>query len=122
MNYSSFLVGKFPNTPLTMEFIKEARKALRGSGAGFWPRGRNPDRKQFYGQQCERFPGGGVPKHPFQHDLPLEHATELAVYFKPCRNKENGGYHINLNMARRTVAAVARSDRRFVGILDRLSF
>ena len=74
--YSSTYLGTIPANDEHVRFI--IRSALKRTGFCLRERGRNPNRKQFYNKYGTR---GG--KSVLRQDLPLRHATSVALYLKP---------------------------------------
>ena len=74
--YSSTYLGTVPANDEHVRFI--IRSALKGTGFCLRQCGRNPNRKQFYNKYGTR---GG--KSVLRQDLPLKHATSVALYLKP---------------------------------------
>lgn len=91
------------------------RSALKGTGFSLWQRGRNPNRKQFYHLHPDRArltwskKDGSRVTHRggLQQDLPLEHATSVALYLKENRRSEpdfNSPFTVRAKRARLKVA------------------
>ena len=74
--YSSTYLGTIPANDEHIRSI--IRSALKGTGFCLRERGRNPNRKQFYAEYGTR-----CGKSVLRQDLPLEHATSVALYLKP---------------------------------------
>lgn len=88
--YSSTYLGTVPANDEHVRFI--IRSALKGTGFCLRQCGRNPNRKQFYDRYPNRVRSRIDPKTHLsvstqrgglQQDLPLEHATSVALYLKP---------------------------------------
>ena len=74
--YSPTYLGTIPANDEHIRSI--IRSALKGTGFCLRERGRNPNRKQFYAEYGTR-----CGKSVLRQDLPLEHATSVALYLKP---------------------------------------
>ena len=88
--YSNTYLGTVPANDEHVRFI--IRSALKGTGFCLRQCGRNPNRKQFYHLHEDRVRGQYNPETKtwsstqrggLQQDLPLEHATSVALYLKP---------------------------------------
>ena len=110
--YSSTYLGTVPANDEHVRFI--IRSALKGTGFCLRQCGRNPNRKQFYDRYPNRVRSRIDPKtHLFvstqrgglQQDLPLEHATSVALYRKEKHVDFNDNtFTKRVNRARRKVA------------------
>lgn len=74
--YSSTYLGTVPANDEHVRFI--IRSALKGTGFCLRERGRNPNRQQFYAEYGTR-----CGKSVLRQDLPMKHATSVALYLKP---------------------------------------
>ncbi len=74
--YSSTYLGTIPANDEHIRSI--IRSALKGTGFCLRERGRNPNRKQFYAEYGTR-----CGKSVLRQDLPMKHATSVALYLKP---------------------------------------
>lgn len=88
--YSSTYLGTIPANDEHIRSI--IRSALKGTGFCLRQCGRNPNRKQFYHLHEDRVRGQYNPvtktwpstqRGGLQQDLPLKHATSVALYLKP---------------------------------------
>ena len=110
--YSSTYLG---TVPANDEHIRSIiRSALKGTGFCLRQCGRNPNRKQFYHLHENRVRGQYNPttktwsstqRGGLQQDLPLEHATSVALYLKPT-NPVGAGSRIG-NVRRKVADALA---------------
>lgn len=100
------MTTKYSNTylgtvPANDEHIRSIiRSALKGTGFCLRQCGRNPNRKQFYDEYGTR---GG--KSVLRQDLPMKHATSVALYLKPT-NPVGAGSRIG-NVRRKVADALA---------------
>ena len=100
------MTTKYSNTylgtvPANDEHIRSIiRSALKGTGFCLRQCGRNPNRKQFYDKYGTR---GG--KSVLRQDLPMKHATSVALYLKPT-NPVGAGSRIG-NVRRKVADALA---------------
>ncbi len=111
--YSNSYLGTIPAND---EHIRTLiRSALKGTGFCLRQCGRNPNRKQFYHLHPNRArrtwskTAGSHITHRggLQQDLPLEHATSVALYLKENRRSEsdcNSSLTVRANRARLKVA------------------
>lgn len=88
--YSNTYLGTIPANDEHIRSI--IRSALKGTGFSLRQCGRNPNRKQFYDRYPNRVRGQYNPatktwsstqRGGLQQDLPLKHATSVALYLKP---------------------------------------
>lgn len=78
---SASFVGFVPNTKEGINFLSDLRKVFRGTGMKVIRYARNPNREQFYANEPRRRGiGGGLLKHYYCQNLPLQHATHYALY------------------------------------------
>ena len=110
--YSSTYLGTVPANDEHVRFI--IRSALKGTGFCLRQCGRNPNRKQFYDRYPNRVRSRIDPKTHLsvstqrgglQQDLPLRHATSVALYLKPT-NPVGAGSRIG-NVRRKVADALA---------------
>lgn len=110
--YSSTYLGTIPANDEHIRSI--IRSALKGTGFCLRQCGRNPNRKQFYDRYPNRVRSRIDPKTHLsvstqrgglQQDLPLEHATSVALYLKPT-NPVGAGSRIG-NVRRKVADALA---------------
>ena len=114
------MTTKYSNTylgtvPANDEHIRSIiRSALKGTGFCLRQCGRNPNRKQFYDRYPNRVRSRIDPKTHLsvstqrgglQQDLPLRHATSVALYLKPT-NPVGAGSRIG-NVRRKVADALA---------------
>ena len=116
--YSSTYLGTIPANDEHIRSI--IRSALKGTGFCLRERGRNPNRKQFYhlypnkarsvyqlvdGDYRYDLPRVATQRGGLQQDLPLEHATSVALYLKENHVDINDNtFTKRVNRARRKVA------------------
>ena len=110
--YSSTYLGTVPANDEHVRFI--IRSALKGTGFCLRQCGRNPNRKQFYHLHEDRVRGQYNPETKtwsstqrggLQQDLPLKHATSVALYLKENHVDINDtAFTKRVNRARRKVA------------------
>lgn len=96
--YSNTYLGTIPATDEHVRTI--IRSALKGTGFSLRQYGRNPNRRQFYhlhedkarpvfqsinGEIRYDLPRVMSQRNGLQQDLPLKHATSVALYLKPNR-------------------------------------
>ena len=128
--YSITYLGTIPATDEHIRSI--IRSALKGTGFCLRQCGRNPNRRQFYhlhddkarpvfqsinGEIRYDLPRVMSQRNGLQQDLPLEHATSVALYLKENRTDINAGDRFNdrANVARRKVAEALAGQPVFVG-------
>ena len=118
--YSITYLGTIPATDEHVRTI--IRSALKGTGYSLRQCGRNPNRKQFYhlhddkarpvfqsinGEIRYDLPRVMSQRNGLQQDLPLEHATSVALYLKDNRRSTPDfdlPFDVRANRARRKVA------------------
>ena len=128
--YSITYLGTIPATDEHIRSI--IRGALKGTEFCLRQCGRNPNRKQFYhlhddkarpvfqsinGEIRYDLPRVMSQRNGLQQDLPLEHATSVALYLKENRTDINAGDRFNdrANVARRKVAEALAGQPVFAG-------
>lgn len=109
--YSDTYLGTIPANDEHVRSI--IRSALKGTGFCLRERGRNPNRKQFYDRYPNRVRSRIDPKTylsvstqrgGLQQDLPLKHATSVALYLKDNRGIDFPNFSKRVGQARRKVA------------------
>ena len=109
--HSSTYLGTIPANDEHVRSI--IRSAIKGTGFSLRQCGRNPNRKQFYHLHENRVRGQYNPvtktwsstqRGGLQQDLPLEHATSVALYLKDNRSADYSNFPNRVNQARRKVA------------------
>jgi hypothetical protein len=91
IDYSHHFVGHVVLNDVGRQFIKDARKVLKGSGFTLWARGRNPNRKQFAGQ-------GYYTHHMLRSTIPIRFASYVGLYLRS-KNFRTWGTPIDPHLA-----------------------